>query len=31
MMATTLQKILTALYESLARFGCGLGGIPYES
>jgi len=27
----TLQKILTALYETLARFGCGLAGIPYES
>jgi len=22
--------ILTALYEGLARYGCGLGGIPYE-
>ena len=25
------KEILTALYEGLARFGCGLGGIPYES
>jgi hypothetical protein len=24
-----VSKILTALYEGLARFGCGLGGIPY--
>jgi hypothetical protein len=28
-MVTTLQKILTALYEGLSRFGCGIGGIPY--
>lgn len=31
----TAQEILTALIkdliEGLARFGCGLGGIPYES
>jgi hypothetical protein len=27
----TFQEILTALYEAIARFGCGLGGIPYES
>jgi hypothetical protein len=26
-----LKEILTALYEALARFGCGLGGLPYES
>jgi hypothetical protein len=25
-----LQEILTALYKSLARLGCGLGGIYYE-
>jgi hypothetical protein len=31
MMVTTLQKILTALYEGLVRFGCGLAGIYYES
>jgi hypothetical protein len=35
MMVMTLQKILTALFddiiEGLARFGCGLAGIPYES
>jgi hypothetical protein len=30
-MVMTFRKILTALYEALARFGCGLGGIPYES
>lgn len=23
--------ILTALYESIAMLGCGLGGVPYES
>jgi hypothetical protein len=27
----TLQKTLTALYEAVARFGCGLGGIAYEN
>jgi hypothetical protein len=31
MMATTGQETLTALIEGLARFGCGLGGIPYEN
>jgi len=30
MTATTGQEILTALIEGLARFGCGLGGLPYE-
>jgi hypothetical protein len=30
MMAQTAKEILIALYESLARFGCGLEGIPYE-
>ena len=30
MMAQTGQEILTALYEGLSRFGCGLGGIWYE-
>jgi hypothetical protein len=29
-MVTIALAILTALYEGLARFGCGLGGIPYE-
>ena len=33
-MGMTLQKILTAVFDNfvdaLARFGCGLGGIPYE-
>jgi hypothetical protein len=29
-MAQTVLGILTALYEGVARFGCGLGGIPYE-
>ena len=29
-MVMTLQKTLTALYEAIARFGCGLEGIPYE-
>lgn len=28
---TIVLATLTALYEGLARFGCGLGGIPYES
>jgi hypothetical protein len=31
MMELTLKEILTALYEAVARFGCGLEGIPYES
>jgi hypothetical protein len=31
MMEQTLKEILIALYEELARFGCGLGGIWYES
>jgi hypothetical protein len=31
MMEQTLKEILIALYEGLARFGCGLGGIWYES
>jgi hypothetical protein len=26
-----VHSILTALYEGLARFGCGIAGIPYES
>jgi hypothetical protein len=30
MMEQTVKEILTALYEGLARFGCGLGGIWYE-
>ena len=30
-MEQTLKEILTALYEAVARFGCGLGGIWYES
>jgi len=25
-----LKEILTALFEAVARFGCGLEGIPYE-
>ena len=29
-MVMTAQEILIALYEAIARFGCGLGGIPYE-
>jgi hypothetical protein len=29
-MEQTVREILTALYEAVARFGCGLGGIPYE-
>jgi hypothetical protein len=31
MMAQIVQEILIALYDGLARFGCGLGGIWYES
>jgi hypothetical protein len=35
MTVTTLQKTLTVLFddiiEGLARFGCGLAGIPYEN
>jgi hypothetical protein len=31
MMGPTVLAILTALYEGLARFGCGIGGIWYES
>jgi len=27
----TAHEILTALIEAVARFGCGLAGIPYES
>jgi len=27
-MAMTVSEILTALYNGLALFGCGLGGIP---
>jgi hypothetical protein len=27
----SLKELLVSLYESLARFGCGLEGIPYES
>jgi hypothetical protein len=30
-MEQTVREILIALYEGLARFGCGLEGIPYES
>jgi hypothetical protein len=30
MMGPTVLAILTALYEGLARFGCGIGGIWYE-
>jgi len=30
-MKQMLKEILTVLYEVLARFGCGLEGIPYES
>jgi hypothetical protein len=30
-MEQMLKEILIALYEALARFGCGLEGIPYES
>jgi hypothetical protein len=30
MMEQTVKEILIALYEGLARFGCGLGGIWYE-
>jgi len=29
-MALIALGILTALYDGLARYGCGLGGIPYE-
>lgn len=29
-MDMTVQEILTALYEAIARFGCGLAGIAYE-
>jgi len=29
MMAQIVQEILTALYEALARVGCGLAGLPY--
>jgi hypothetical protein len=29
MMGPTVLAILTALYEGLARFGCGIGGLPY--
>jgi hypothetical protein len=31
MMGPTVLAILIALYEGLARFGCGIGGIWYES
>jgi hypothetical protein len=30
-MEQIVKEILTALYEGIARFGCGLEGIPYES
>ena len=30
MMGTTAQETLTALFEVIARFGCGLAGLPYE-
>ena len=26
----TAQEILTALYEAIARFGCGLAGLDYD-
>ena len=26
----TYQEILTAIIETLARFGCGLAGLPYD-
>jgi hypothetical protein len=29
MMVMTVQEILTALFEALARFGLGMAGIPY--
>jgi hypothetical protein len=29
-MEPMLKEILTALFEAVARFGCGLEGIPYE-
>ena len=29
-MEQTLKEILTAVFEAIARLGCGLGGIPYE-
>ncbi len=29
-MEQTVKEILTALYEAIARFGCGLAGVPYE-
>jgi hypothetical protein len=30
-MEQMLKEILTVLYESVARLGCGLGGLSYES
>jgi hypothetical protein len=30
-MEQTVKEILIALYEAVARFGCGLEGIPYEN
>ena len=30
MMDTTLQRILTVLFEGLSRLGCAMGGIPLE-
>jgi hypothetical protein len=29
MMGPTVFAILTALYEGLARYGCGVAGLPY--
>jgi hypothetical protein len=29
MMGPTVLAILTALYEGLARYGCGVAGLPY--
>jgi len=31
MMEQMLKEILTALFEAVARFGCGLEGMPYEN
>lgn len=30
-MEQILKETLTALYEAVAKLGCGLAGIPYES
>jgi hypothetical protein len=29
MMGTIAHEILTALYEGLSRYGCGVAGLPY--